>query len=1059
MEIAEEEEEEQRATKRQSVQDADGTRPQSPADRPSTAEPVTLNSELASSPENSKFAASTTSEVPPFVGVDQRPTSPETDLYTYGSYPYSKQKVKLGPRPSVDANGRPQTPGNFRPVSAIPAGFKMFGKGGKKGKGRDRGNSLSSPQEEIASLNFSVAGNPATDDGLERPVTSSGLSISSLPLPETTPKKPTISREKARLMKAMQLREKKKKLSMQPPLDDGPKESEELKNSVDDDTVQEQDEAISCSELEPEKDKRISLSKDDSGVILETVTPMVTVDQTSDLTPLDSHPTSPLIGSSEADHSTKASSISESTDETVQAKEEDQPSEVDDTHAHTPTENDSKEESVANSGSGGDEIISLADDAENEDTPQEHESVTENLDDAAGGPTTIVADIAVEPEDAPEETAEEQLNERDSLENVALPVSKFSANVSPNPNDNKQHLPTSSTEEPVPEPTDPGVSSRKADDSPALKSKVSAQDLLAAAKAASQPTVVPVPVIPETSLTSTSKTDNLEKLDQSEEYNAKLQQTQDEQVKRKAQVMPIQTTNLQDEGDFEDELQDATLEQATPVTVIQTPVTPSFPSSPLKTQDSHTVRTVSNPVRGNLIVPSDVSQSSARSISSGAAYLHQITQQQQAGNLVKKSNIGSSISQRIKALEKLSASSGDAPAVPTRERPSSTFFAVKKREPSKSPSVLDRANSFRNQTPPSPERTVESSPEANKRNRIERSGSVTSRLSMFESSPGSRSLAVPSGNSTRGRPESVSVTARIIRDPNQAGQMSFEPSRDLSEYNPLELKQSPLLVNHQAASPGKEQPIVEPPTERITETQENGKSGKSRQSSLSIVKGFMKERRRSVTSDAGNPAYSPTRPDTMHTNSAFSPRLSISSHRSSFSRDRDIVISPTDSGSGDDSKSTNGDKKLSRAGRFMRRLSNLSGSRSKNNLSAISTSTTKEEIQEPIQSRPSTTGTPTIVSYMGDVNVQFPDNLLWKRRNMSLDSQGFLILSALPAQNGRPAQGTKRYHLSEFRSPYTPDVEVQELPNSVVLDFIEGSGIQVACEDRAGQLRVLHSKF
>lgn len=288
--------------------------------------------------------------------------------------------------------------------------------------------------------------------------------------------------------------------------------------------------------------------------------------------------------------------------------------------------------------------------------------------------------------------------------------------------------------------------------------------------------------------------------------------------------------------------------------------------------------------------------------------------------------------------------------------------------------------------------------------------------------------------------------------------MGFEPSRDPSEYTPLELKQSPLLVDHQQASSGKEYPVIEPATERVNDGHEHGKSGKSRQSSMSIVKGFIKERRRSVTSDVGNTPYSPTRPDTVHANSSFSPRLSISS-RSSFSKDRETILSPADSGSGDDAKSTNGDKKLSRAGRFMRRLSNLSGSRSKNNLSSISTSTTKEEIQEPIQSRPSTTGTPTIVAYMGDVNVQFPDNLLWKRRNMCLDSQGFLILSALPAHNGRPAQGTKRYHLTEFRPPYTPDVEVQELPNSVVLDFIEGSGIQVACEDRAGQMRVLHSEL
>lgn len=95
---------------------------------------------------------------------------------------------------------------------------------------------------------------------------------------------------------------------------------------------------------------------------------------------------------------------------------------------------------------------------------------------------------------------------------------------------------------------------------------------------------------------------------------------------------------------------------------------------------------------------------------------------------------------------------------------------------------------------------------------------------------------------------------------------------------------------------------------------------------------------------------------------------------------------------------------------------------------------------------------------MGDVNVQFPDNLLWKRRNLCLDGQGFLVLSALPAQSGKAAQVTKRYHLSEFRTPYIPDVEVEELPNSVVLDLIEGSGVQIACEDRAGQTKVLNSK-
>jgi hypothetical protein len=96
---------------------------------------------------------------------------------------------------------------------------------------------------------------------------------------------------------------------------------------------------------------------------------------------------------------------------------------------------------------------------------------------------------------------------------------------------------------------------------------------------------------------------------------------------------------------------------------------------------------------------------------------------------------------------------------------------------------------------------------------------------------------------------------------------------------------------------------------------------------------------------------------------------------------------------------------------------------------------------------------------LGDVNVQFPDSLLWKRRSMVIDSHGYLtLMPALTASgNGKEkgASATRRFHLSSFRFPEIPDVEMQELPNSVVLDFVEGGGLQVACEDRAGQARIL----
>ena len=83
---------------------------------------------------------------------------------------------------------------------------------------------------------------------------------------------------------------------------------------------------------------------------------------------------------------------------------------------------------------------------------------------------------------------------------------------------------------------------------------------------------------------------------------------------------------------------------------------------------------------------------------------------------------------------------------------------------------------------------------------------------------------------------------------------------------------------------------------------------------------------------------------------------------------------------------------------------------------------------------------------------------------MLLDSQGYVILSpALTAhRNGKDksnAGATRRFHLSELRTPAIPDVEMQELPNSVVLDFLEGGGLQIACEDRAGQGHVLSGKY
>lgn len=52
----------------------------------------------------------------------------------------------------------------------------------------------------------------------------------------------------------------------------------------------------------------------------------------------------------------------------------------------------------------------------------------------------------------------------------------------------------------------------------------------------------------------------------------------------------------------------------------------------------------------------------------------------------------------------------------------------------------------------------------------------------------------------------------------------------------------------------------------------------------------------------------------------------------------------------------------------------------------------------------------------------------------------------------------KRFHLSDFRTPYPPDQDRQELPNSVVLDFVDGRTLQCACETHVAQAQVLQSK-
>ncbi|KAI1094394.1 hypothetical protein F5B19DRAFT_490512 [Rostrohypoxylon terebratum] len=1079
-EIAEEEEEEERERKRQSTvkeEDRRASSIYSTHARPTSPErPAVLDRKQISDPQATNFAS--TSNVPEFTGAE-RPTSKaesaprlssqstRPELYNHSSHSYGKPKVKLGPRPSLDVN-RPSTAGNFRPIAALPAGFKLFSKGSKKGQSQE--SEHADKVEDMApitpkrSVPIPEVPQGETSQLPPRPATSSGASLKSTShsLAPTT-KEVKMTPEKARLMKAMKLREKKKMMSSITA-----EQTEVTDKSVD---KQEEDTGAKPSLRIKDAGHR-TVSHADSGITIDPPTPMtINTEDTSD-----SHPNSPTAAtSSEIGASTKASSLSESTDETVQAKkdtgEDVEPTTLQEADnnilgSEHATENTQDKESRV--------VTQEADVSDMRNVESEESSRIPEFDKPLlelKRPTIQESIEVDEPTELPLSThgkdTRQSPNEEDAPKSPwGLPVSKFSSNEARSP-------------------TSPTANS--------LKSKFSIPEI-------SLPTDS-VPDLPSHSEVISTKSEERNGIDSFPNARTEPVLPVEKDARRKTSVGPIRTdlskttprSEVSDpllDDDLMDELQSATVQEAKPISVSKSPITPVFPNNPL--QAPKLARTVSNPMRGPLLAPSDVTQVSARSVSAGgAAFLHSITRQSSnAGLQSKKNNIGSSISQRIKALEKLSSSGPVEESRPRTATPSTTFFHARrqsKQEPSRSQSVAERADSLTRHAP-TPDRSREVTPETPGR---ERSLSVASRLSMFEPI-----------SSSRGRPESIQVTARIIRDPSQSLLRRAETNKSLGDFPQTELKQSPLVVDLQRAEtqpvPKPEPtPLATPPKETIQERRDksadDGEKKKRRRSSLSIVKEFMKDRRASIVSKSTdnlstlspNDAKSPSRPPSAHQNSGgFVRRLSISSRRSSISRDRDNSASSpmgspgvlSDSGSETDKKSKN------RASRFMRRLSNSFNSNRKNTSPHISPTVTEEDADQVAAvaaaataattaattttaatavstTDVSTSSQPAVVAYMGDVNVQFPDNLLWKRRSMCLDSQGFLFLSAVQgvATAGKDKAGLKRYHMSDFRAPCIPDVEIQELPNSVVLDLVEGSCLQIACEDRAGQLNVLHA--
>jgi len=275
------------------------------------------------------------------------------------------------------------------------------------------------------------------------------------------------------------------------------------------------------------------------------------------------------------------------------------------------------------------------------------------------------------------------------------------------------------------------------------------------------------------------------------------------------------------------------------------------------------------------------------------------------------------------------------------------------------------------------------------------------------------SRPVSRSNTNGRRTNSISVTARIVHDAGVSpGSNSLEPA----ESGVSNLQASPLTVQHGSG----EEPLP------VSESVESISHSETRSMSVS-------------STGSSPPTASASRPGS---------RLSLSS-RSKADENLQASTPP------------NEEKKVSRASRLMRRMSSMTTASRRSIIGALSPPVKEEDANPMDTSAMSRSPSRPRVSEpidIGEVNVQFPDTLLWKRRFMRIDENGYVVLT--PGTNDASARNmAKRYHLSEFRTPCLPDEDMQELPNSILLDFLDGSTLQCACESRQGQSSVLRSKI
>jgi hypothetical protein len=372
---------------------------------------------------------------------------------------------------------------------------------------------------------------------------------------------------------------------------------------------------------------------------------------------------------------------------------------------------------------------------------------------------------------------------------------------------------------------------------------------------------------------------------------------------------------------FMEELRGAKVEEAMPVSVSssRSPVTPYFPRKASMSERTTPQRSTS---QQHSKQPGRLSPEQLTRKSSGPWLTHTNSD---TAVVAKKINVSSGISQRIKALAEKSNRDSSASVSPLST-------------PDASVSIISQRKSSFFTTPPSG-----NSPPGKLAQRFSRASFIASKSSsptpdnkpVLQPPPTHTELSKASVYNVHGseKPESVQVTARIVRDPRVQKPNLTMPT----DKTPLELHKSPIIIDHQKSTrpsssskpnPPKTEPLSPRPPSS-SHTQDAG-AALPRSSSESSWRSFG----RRMSESKGGP-----------------PR-SLSAHSLESSEE----------------KVEKKEKKDSRTSKLFKRMSSAASMSRKN-------SATSSVQEEPHTSLPSLREPPPPVQ-VGDLNIQFPDTLV-----------------------------------------------------------------------------------